>query len=248
MRTNAIVNLVLSNRDSSAAPYSLMALRAPGVQHLKKAFIATTPFLKDNPDVRRGSKIDIVGYDGPNFGEKYKHWIPVLKTWLETGCDVRYLLLHPGARAKQSLGDLASEFNQCGGKLTVFTVKNKPKPPRAISDLLIHWKTFHFAVFDKPRQLWIETYHAPGKTFAKDCYFFPKAAAARPGILDVYKSQLQTVIAEYSRRLIPAQDAKAVSSHTKKPSKRRPHASAQAKECLRGKEHAFGIRSPAGPT
>ena len=193
MRTAEIIDAVLRMRVTDAALLPLLSARTRGVKYIRKAEIATAAPLQKNKNIKAESKIHIVGNDGANLKSVYPHWLPLLQSWLTVGCEIRYLLLEMEDSIFQALHRLRKD-NLGSGKLRVYTINNDRPLPKEVRDLVQRWRTFHFAIFENPRQLWIEMNHQPQKTHADNCYFIPTKLAEKPGILDVYKSQFDFVI------------------------------------------------------
>lgn len=181
---------VLEDEDSELESLPVFSLRQPGVVPIPTANIATD--LKERVEIQRGSRAFIVGYDGPNLSADNYPWIEMLEEWLKKGCEITYLLIKPTERATNALLSLVP--SEAAGKLSVYTVSEPSKDSGSAAEFINQWRTFHFGIFEEPRQLWVEGCHEPGVTVAKDCFFFPKGVADKPGLLDVLKSRFEFVI------------------------------------------------------
>jgi hypothetical protein len=151
--------------------------------------------------VKRGSVVHIVGNDCANLSGSYTHWMKLLEAWISRGCTIRYLVRSLSTESLQLLSSLASKRGKNGGRLEVFKIKDLRKARPDMRALLNKWRTFHFVVFENPRQLWIETSHQPGNTYAEDCFFHPKCVAKHLGLIDVYKAQLDLVLRRHGEKV-----------------------------------------------
>ena len=165
------------------------SLHQEGVVSFPVANIATT--LDPNVEIHPDSKAFIVGNDGPNLTAKDYPWIGILGKWLHTGCDINYLLLEPSEKTLDVFRPLLKANNP--GKLSVYGIDRNAASTEAVA-MIKQWKTFHFAVFENPRQLWVESDHKPQDTEARDCYFFPKEVAKTAGLVDVLKSKFEYIL------------------------------------------------------
>jgi hypothetical protein len=176
-------------------PEALPSFSLAGGLYLREANIGTDlePLTRDY--IGAGSRVQIVGNDGANIFAKDYPWPGILDLWLSKGCDVDYLLLNPSRYALSVLGKVAgSHLENDDGTLAVFQVKGDCSPTKDVADYLRQWERFHFAVFENPKQLWIESCHEPGRTSASDCYYFNPEEAEKSPLLEVYKSRFEYVV------------------------------------------------------
>jgi len=160
---------------------------------------------------KRKSRILILGNDGPNIAKHDYPWLKDLKNWIQEGCDVSYLLLNPSPAA---IKRLKAEFAGCCNAKTgiqIYTIDRANVLPEDAKRLK-QWETFHFVVFENPSQLWVEGYHASGKTVALDCAYFSPEAAGKSSLPDVLASQFRYMISAYGRRLALGSEAASVES------------------------------------
>jgi hypothetical protein len=194
---DAILNILdKKGAEQDALPFA--SLHQAGVQPFPTANIATDlePIVK----VHSGSKAFIVGYDGANLSAPDYPWVRILKEWLDAGCDVTYLLLNPSPKSLEALAPLS--ITKTSGRLCVYGIdKSKAGSPRTL-EMINQWRAFHFAIFEDPRQLWVECDHQPGDTKARDCYFFPEDVAKKPGLPDILKSKFEYVVRTCGMNLI----------------------------------------------
>lgn len=207
MKIKQALKEVLKSKDDGVIDRPILSLRQRGVVHCRRARIASDLVPKADPNVKAGTKIFVIGNDGPNLdSERYNksgrnQWLKALKDWLERGADITYFLLNPQRDALIHLRALTNSKHQ--GKLMVYQKADKSDIPLSVRTMFKEWETTHFAIFeqnDKPVQFWYESFHKVGETEAEDCYFFPKAAAQASSLPIRYKRALNKILSEgYAR-------------------------------------------------
>ena len=175
-------------------PEALPTFSLAGGELISKANIATDLEPRTKAYVQKGSRAYIVGNDGINVSTDNYPWVNLLRQWLEKGCDISYLLQNPEDKTLEKLRSLVQGKDTKRGRLQVFRIDGDAKKDSSTEEYLKQWETFHFAVFENPKQLWIETCHEPGKTWAHDCYYFSPKTAEQTPLLEVYKSRFDHVI------------------------------------------------------
>lgn len=194
MDTTTLIETILSFEDSGTVSHSFFPLGViKGVRHFRKARIASdlTPLV--DRKLKSDSTVYIVGNDGPNLDKSvYPKWCPKLQVWRKRGVNLTYLLLDPTPQALENLDRLAKV--QCRGCLKVFRPAPLANIPQGVKALLKDWETTHFAIFENPSMLWVESNHPKGKTEAEDCYFYPEKVVAKSKLLDIYKRRMRTAL------------------------------------------------------
>ena len=125
------------------------------------------PTLQPVPRVKNGSIIDVVEYDLASFRHNaVSDWEHMTYGWLEKGADVSLYCqaVHPEARGV--LTEMARHQS-----LRILDYSRMPDdkidPPRL--GTLEKMKTFHFTLFNNPRQMWLEGKHPIGSDEIQDC-------------------------------------------------------------------------------
>ena len=158
------------------------------------ANIATDLGPKLNQALKKGSRLCVIGYDGATLAKSGYVWREKLAHWLKKGCSVDYFLHTPRREAIDALGDLKRRLPAGSGRLRVF----RPKRDKLISPKLnaevSEFRTFHFAVSEKPSTLWIEANHQTSEPKAFDCYFFPEKAAVETGLAESYQRRFDELV------------------------------------------------------
>ena len=166
----------------------------PGVKPLKTAFIATDLGPRAGDHMTKKSHFYVTGYDCPNLHKDYQAWEDFLVKVCKRGCSFTYFLGKENETTIARFKHIAEASKAKPGQIQIF-VRNHEGSPLAES-YADQWKTFHFAIFEDPRQLWIETNHPEGQTEAYDCYYLPPKIAKEEPLLDIFKSRLELVIKE----------------------------------------------------
>ncbi|MFZ1072252.1 MAG: hypothetical protein WAO21_02345 [Verrucomicrobiia bacterium] len=183
------------NSESSEA-YSFSTLSLPvGAEFLPTANIATHLLPRVEPFLQRDSSVDIIGNDGPNLILPNYPWFEALVNWAKQGCRIRYFLLKPTPKALDALNEIKAK---AGERFNAFNLKRGEKIEGEWADIIRDWENFHFVLFSKPKQLWVETDHPPGVPDAKDCYFLPPSLAEKAGIYEVLKSRFDYVLKRFA--------------------------------------------------
>lgn len=199
MKTIDIIEGFLNSESTEASSFSELAALPVGAEFLQTANIATDLVPRAEPHIRDGcTTLDVVGNDGPNLSAVEYPWLEDLKRWVGRGCVVRYLLLNPSKTALKALAQIKSDIEAAdtSGKLNVF-VRNK-KISGEWEDIIAEWETFHFAIFDHLKQLWVETNHRREETFATGCYYLPPQLAEGAGIYEVLRARFNRVVEQFS--------------------------------------------------
>lgn len=139
------------------------------------------------------SRLCVVGYDGATLAKKGYVWRGKVAKWLRCGCDVDYLLHTPAPAAIKALRDITRKLPSGSGRLRLFRPKRGAQLTPRLRSTLTEWRTFHFAVSERPPTLWIETNHKTSEPKAFDCYFFPESAARATGLAEVYRHRFDRV-------------------------------------------------------
>ena len=201
MKLREIINEISKSRDRMASRLPVLSLSQPGVEHIETAGIAKDLAKKADKNVHKGTRIFVTGNDGPNLdAEKYQKWLETLRVWLDRGAEINYFLLNPSPKAIKHLVHFIT--GKQDWKLRVYSVKKSSHVPAATKRLLQDWKTTHFAVFENPPQFWLESRHAPEKTHAEDCYFFPREVAEKSSLPREYREQFDFVIHQCGKPLV----------------------------------------------
>jgi hypothetical protein len=203
MPTRNELDQILKAYASEPDPIYPGAFRWPGVTHLDKAFIATDLGPRAKRHLKKGSHFCVVGYDCPNLIKKdYLKWEEFLASSCKKGSSFTYFLGKRDFSKKeiellvQRFQEIAEQSQAHRGQIRVF-VRSRRGGPLAES-YANQWKRFHFAIFENPRQLWIETNHPEGETRAYDCYYLPPKIAKDEPLLNVYKNRFDMVVEECS--------------------------------------------------
>ena len=171
------------------------AFRWLGVKPLEKAKIATdlAPLAKTHLGKR--SHLYVVGYDCPNLANPdYTAWEQFLVDACKKGCKLTYYLGKKSASVIKRFQLIAKSSGARPKQIKIY-VRDRAGGDfsKGYAD---QWKRFHFVVFEKPRQLWIETNHTEGETEAQNCYYLPPSKARNEVLLDTCKDRFELVIRE----------------------------------------------------
>jgi hypothetical protein len=164
-----------------------------GVTRVGIARIATNLEKLIQPNLTKDSQVAVVGNDGPNISDpEYPHWRKCLVDWLDRGCNITYLLLRPNTDAAAALRDVKTGVTG-DGKLAAFRV-NQAKLTDEARRYVAQWRTFHFIIAEKPKQLWIECRHELGETHAEDCAYFSTPAAEKAALFSILRARFNYVL------------------------------------------------------
>jgi len=200
MQTLDIIRNLLSEESPEAHCFSELTALPPGAEYLKKANIASDLVPRAQNNFLDRPTMDVIGNDSPNLSAPRYPWPNDLKRWLsEKKCSIRYLLLNPSAESLRSLADIKKQVG--GERLSVFILKKNPKLEGEWLDIIKQWETFHFALFDNPRQMWVETEHKPGVTDASGCYFLSPELASESGVYEVLKGRFEYAVNHYADQI-----------------------------------------------
>ena len=139
------------------------------------------------PRVRRHitdqSTIRVVGADC-HYLEHREKWAENLRSWLERGCQIDYLVSQPSANAHGVLRDIHSEYPERFHFRDVVDLDDSisAENKKRLKEL----RTFHFVLFDNPRQIWIEGNHPEESLQAFDCEYVPPKRAQRDDRYEEY--------------------------------------------------------------
>jgi hypothetical protein len=171
------------------------AFRWLDVERLKRARIASNLAPRARRHLGEKTRCYVVGYDCPNLTKRgYTEWEKFLVAACQAGCKISYYLGKTSEPAMQRFHRIATESQARRGQIKVY-VRDR-EGSRIAESYANQWKTFHFVIFENPRQLWIETNHPQGKTEAYNCYYLPPAKAKNEPLLDLFKSRFQMVVQE----------------------------------------------------
>jgi len=161
-----------------------------GVVRKEKATIAHN--LRDFVEgINPSSLALIVGNDGVNARTPDYPWLELLGQWMDNGCQIEYLLVAANDLTISLLTGLNRSHPK--GSLKVCMPDWTRALPKDTEVWLREWRTFHFIVFENPKQLWIECCHRPGELQAERCAFFPEAAAKSTALFDVFRARFKYV-------------------------------------------------------
>ena len=147
------------------------------------AQIATSLFPLVNKYVDSTTHVRITGYDGPSFSAKSYPWTSYLENWLERGVSVEYFLQNPTAEALEIIRGLSRRHGK--GSFQAFVLDAKAELTSDEKRRLSAWKTFHFALFSNPELVWVENYHPPGTTEARECRYLDARDQSSPLYLEL---------------------------------------------------------------
>jgi hypothetical protein len=175
------------------------AFRWLPVTPLKRARIATNLAPRAKRYLSKNSNFYVVGYDCPNLTQSsYTKWEEFLVYSCRQGCSFSYYLGKTNPLAIERFREIAKASGARAGQIQVYTRDHKGSV--FAESYANQWRTFHFAVFENPRQLWIETLHPEGKTEAYNCYYLPPSKAKNEGLLDTCKLRFEMVTRECATR------------------------------------------------
>jgi len=167
----------------------------PGVVFFDRAQIASKLGPRAMENLTESSSFCVVGYDCPNMAKEYGKWQEFLVDVCKKGCCFTYYLGKKDIKGVfDRFDEIAKSSHAKRGQIKVF-VRSRIGSKQA-ETLANQWKRFHFAIFEKPRQLWIEVDHPEGVTEASECYYFPPKIAEKEPLLDICKSRFETVVNE----------------------------------------------------
>ena len=200
METIDILRTFLEQDSPETHCFSELAALPTGAEYIPLANIATHLVPRAEKNFQDKPTMDVVGNDGPGLSTPGYPWPDDLKRWLaERNCTTRYLLLNP---APESLNSLKKLKKQKGGeRLSVFVLKKGIELNGEWADIIKQWETYHFAIFDNPRQMWIETKHEPRTTDARGCYFLSPELSHESGVYDVLRERFEYVVNHYTDSL-----------------------------------------------
>ena len=117
--------------------------------------------------VEADTLVQVVGYDLYCLtSENYKLWRDALGKWVAKGARIECVLQECSPTELAALKKLKREFDP-DNKVAIFRIDKT----KIASDLLSGTKTFHWATFSQPDQLWIEGNHTPRNTEAHACEY-----------------------------------------------------------------------------
>ena len=203
MNNQATVIDIETEEDIFVLPY-LHVKNSKGVKYFDVARIATELGAEASRFITEHSRVLIVGYDGPNLSrDDHSYWQDFLTKWLAMGCSVEYLLLGakemPDSLFALQMAAVRVMSKGRKGSLVAHQVDPKKAQDREAVHFCERWRTFHFAVFENPRQLWIEGCHRPGYIEAEDCLYFSPEAAEKLAMLDLLKKQFERFVKNYCK-------------------------------------------------
>jgi hypothetical protein len=166
-----------------------------GVERVKKAAIASALAPRAKEHLGKNSHIYVVGHDCPNLTQpSYKGWETFLVDACNKGCKLTYYLGKKNEAVIQRFRQIAEQSKARPDQIRVYMRDHTGSAfAESFAD---QWKTFHFVVFENPRQLWIETNHPEGETEAHDCYYLSPADAEKETFLDDCKQRFEMVVRE----------------------------------------------------
>lgn len=151
------------------------ALRKGLGKHHPVATIAVNLRAEAEPHVNTNTVLRVVGNDLPNVADPAYPWTKqCLPDWLAMGITVKYFAVAPTEAAMKNLNSLANKFP---GKLLAMRLDKGKALDNTANRCSQLWETYHFAAFENKPQLWVEMYHPPGVTEAKNCYYFAPGEA-----------------------------------------------------------------------
>ena len=179
--------------------------RAARMGHAKYFDVATIAHvLASEADKFVGSQtvVSIVGNDLPNVAKEEYPWAATLQEWLKRGAIVRYLAIDPAEKALDKLRMIAA--GAAPGKLEVRRLNRASLPNDGTKKLATMWRTHHFVVFDDPKnpQFWVETFHPPVFTEARDCFYFGPQHVAESAQFDLCRSEFDFMFHKYGDVLV----------------------------------------------
>lgn len=200
------IKRIIKETEGEDEMFSDVLFTPQGVKRIRTAHIAED-LERIAPIVQNGTEICVVGNDGgyvvKTSNSETNAWIQVLSGWLKSGGSIKYLLADkPNPNALTILRELPKEdWNK--GKLRIFSrdATRTGVAPQKARRYLDQWLTFHFCIFDGPRQLWVERYHAKNADIAHDCAYFPSDAVAKNGLFDILKSRFNLVLESCCREI-----------------------------------------------
>jgi len=120
------------------------------------------------------TEIKIIGADG-EYAYNKPSWLETIDLWMNEGNTISYLLINPSQNALSVFKKLKDKYPKRFYLDTVRTDKDL-KDEKA-NELVRKYEKFHFALFENPRQMWIEGYHPRGVDIAYDCEYVPPRKA-----------------------------------------------------------------------
>jgi len=157
---------------------------------ISEANIADDMTPRVNRYITDDSSVRVVGGDCRYLAHKEK-WEENLRKWLGRGCRIDYLVSQPDDGAHAVLKKLQLDYPE------KFQFRDVVIPDNASStedkELLEELQTFHFVLFDHPRQMWIEGNHPPKSFQAFDCEYVPPKRARIDARHDEYRSVFSDV-------------------------------------------------------
>lgn len=130
--------------------------------------------LAERAKVKQGTEISVLEYDLAPRGLIFRSydWQKVLDKWLEKGAQIDLFIQ---ALCNDSLRQTVDLMKKHPG----FNIYDISKIGLGVDwgdnnreNLIDGFKDFHFALFKKPKQLWIERGHQPGKGYMRYCEYY----------------------------------------------------------------------------
>lgn len=140
------------------------------------AMVAHTMPRLAKPNLTKDSSVSIVGTDVPGLFNRWYPWKKILERWSHFDkIPVRYLLIKPNARTIEKMMEL---LNKNGANFSVRTIpSNYTTEDDDLKSLIDESEEHHFAIFQNPKQLWIEGSHKRNDIYAFNCEFVSPSKA-----------------------------------------------------------------------
>lgn len=163
-----------------------------------KASVATVLIPLVRGHIKEGTTIRIVGNDGENLcNESYCLWRNAIVDWMKKfNCKIEYIFVNPNDQTVQSVKNIITEMKQTKSSEVFYPYKidsEKIKNNKEYLEIVEMIKTFHFVVFDNPKQIWLESYHEEGSLTAYDCEYIPPALASNDIRFNILKEKFESI-------------------------------------------------------
>jgi hypothetical protein len=195
MRTEQNQRDLLEAYAAEPDPIYLDAFRWLPVEPIERARIASDLGPRALEHLRNNSNLFVVGYDCPNLTDpSYTEWEEFLAAACARGCGLTYYFGKKNKALIDRFRKIAETVKARPGQIQIYMRDHKGQ--KFSETYAEQWKTFHFAVFENPKQLWIETNHPEGSTVAFNCYYLAPREASNEPLWDVCKSRFEMVTRE----------------------------------------------------
>lgn len=171
--------------------------------------------LMDNLPGKNGGTLRVVGCDGEYISGAPggRLWLDSLRTWIENGLNVEYVLTAPSQPVVTELNRLKAETESFPGALAILVLPRGNGNDDELESLRAEFKNFHPVLYrggKRERAMWLEGEHRPGSRYAHNVtWAAPEAVRGkRVAEYERYWDKTGRMIALSGGKLSPAPTAR----------------------------------------